>query len=294
MNPLTGACPWVESPFFEQFLESRGLSPEHQELARRFHDDGFLVLDDVVSEEEGEQLKASVAPLYTDEAEGPRSRYRVQDAWRDGIEPVRALAGHARVLEVLRALYDRRPIPFQTLNFRHGTQQPAHADTLHFTCLPRGFMCGVWVALEDMTPDNGPLLYYPGSHRLPDIDYLGVDPSQFEAYQDEYLTLLERRFERREFCARRGQALVWAANLWHGGTPIKKAGATRHSQVTHYYFEDCFYFAPQNSHATLGRFRLKDIVDVTTGEPVPQRYNGIALEPTPAPGGDWSFLSPAP
>ena len=26
-------------------------------------------------------------------------------------------------------------------------------------------MCGVWVALEEVTPDNGPLCYYPGSHR---------------------------------------------------------------------------------------------------------------------------------
>ena len=31
-------------------------------------------------------------------------------------------------------------------------------------------MCGVWVALEDITEDNGPLHYYPGSHRLPDYD----------------------------------------------------------------------------------------------------------------------------
>lgn len=28
-------------------------------------------------------------------------------------------------------------------------------------------MCGVWVALEDVGPDQGPLVYYPGSHRWP-------------------------------------------------------------------------------------------------------------------------------
>ena len=33
--------------------------------------------------------------------------------------------------------------------------------------MPEGFMCGVWVALEDMDMDNGPLVYYPGSHQLP-------------------------------------------------------------------------------------------------------------------------------
>ena len=33
--------------------------------------------------------------------------------------------------------------------------------------MPEGFMCGVWVALEDMDMENGPLVYYPGSHKLP-------------------------------------------------------------------------------------------------------------------------------
>ena len=28
-------------------------------------------------------------------------------------------------------------------------------------------MCGVWMALEDVHEDNGPLHYYPKSHKLP-------------------------------------------------------------------------------------------------------------------------------
>jgi ectoine hydroxylase-related dioxygenase (phytanoyl-CoA dioxygenase family) len=28
-------------------------------------------------------------------------------------------------------------------------------------------MCGVWVALEDMSEGAGPLEYYPGSHKWP-------------------------------------------------------------------------------------------------------------------------------
>jgi ectoine hydroxylase-related dioxygenase (phytanoyl-CoA dioxygenase family) len=30
-------------------------------------------------------------------------------------------------------------------------------------------MCGVWVALEDIDMGNGPLIYYPGSHRVPEV-----------------------------------------------------------------------------------------------------------------------------
>ena len=28
-------------------------------------------------------------------------------------------------------------------------------------------MCGAWVALEDISADSGPLVYFPGSHRMP-------------------------------------------------------------------------------------------------------------------------------
>ena len=38
-----------------------------------------------------------------------------------------------------------------------------------------------------------------------------------------------------------GQALIWAANLFHGGSPIVDTTRTRLSQVTHYYFEGCFF-----------------------------------------------------
>ena len=34
---------------------------------------------------------------------------------------------------------------------------------------------------------------------------------------------------------KRGQALIWAANLLHGGDPIGDPQSTRYSQVTHHY-----------------------------------------------------------
>jgi len=35
------------------------------------------------------------------------------------------------------------------------------------TTYPEGYLVGAWVAVEDIHPDSGPLVYYPGSHRLP-------------------------------------------------------------------------------------------------------------------------------
>ena len=36
---------------------------------------------------------------------------------------------------------------------------------------------------------------------------------------------------------RKGEALIWASNLLHGGMPHVDKDRTRHSEVTHYLFE---------------------------------------------------------
>jgi ectoine hydroxylase-related dioxygenase (phytanoyl-CoA dioxygenase family) len=57
------------------------------------------------------------------------------------------------VLGLLGVLYGREPRPFQTLNFKVGTQQRPHSDQVDFNTEPPGLMCGVWVAMEDIDED---------------------------------------------------------------------------------------------------------------------------------------------
>ena len=61
----------------------------------------------------------------------------------------------------------RKAIPFQTINFVTGSQQHAHSDSIHMTTYPLGYLIAIWIALEDITEDSGPLSYFPGSHKLP-------------------------------------------------------------------------------------------------------------------------------
>ena len=103
-----------------------------------------------------------------------RDERRVQDAWVVS-ESVRSIATAPAVIELLRATYGREPLPFQTLNFRVGSEQRPHSDAMHFNSEPPGFMCGLWIALEDIGPDQGPLVYYPGSHRLAEVTRGDVD-----------------------------------------------------------------------------------------------------------------------
>jgi hypothetical protein len=149
-------------------------------------------------------------------------------------------------------------------------------------------MCGVWIALEDATSENGPLCYVPGSHRFSEValESLGVwaelgakSLGASYARYEEYLEALVRLHDLpvREATIKKGSVFVWAANLIHGGRPITRPGATRMSQVTHYYFENCVYYTPIFSNVALGEVHLRDVVDVRTGARVPHRLNGETL-----------------
>jgi ectoine hydroxylase-related dioxygenase (phytanoyl-CoA dioxygenase family) len=223
-------------------------------LVEKFDRDGYLILDDVGIP--AEALDSVVPDLADEYSDGERvihegvvyEQTRIQDGWRFD-ENVRAIARSPKILGILEEIYGREPLPFQTLNFYVGTQQAAHSDALHFNSMPAGFMCGVWVALEDMDMDNGPLIYYPGSHKLPELRMkdIGAEAREedYPKYEQYIRELIEREGLQPEYgTISKGQALIWASNLLHGGAPQHDMARTRHSQVTHYFFKDCKYYTP--------------------------------------------------
>jgi ectoine hydroxylase-related dioxygenase (phytanoyl-CoA dioxygenase family) len=210
---------------------------------------------------------------------------RIHDAWKFHPSAL-ALATNVRVLELLSLIYGRRAWPFQTLNFPVGTEQHYHSDSIHFSSAPERFMCGVWVALEDVHEDAGPLLYYPGSHKWPIYthEHLGLCaahqpgiPGQatFEPLWRELVQLSGIQPQR--FLPRKGQALIWAANLLHGGDVHRDRDRTRHSQVTHYYFDDCTYYTPMHTDPFYGSIAYRRLVDITTGQEVPNQCGGYRV-----------------
>lgn len=289
-QPVPVSLPWIESPFFERELaERRGsLTTEQVEQAERFRRDGYLALPGIVPPELCDLARAQCEPFF--EEEWSVVNRRIQDAWTRGADSVRELATFPAVLELLEVLYGRRPVPFQTLDFKWGTEQSAHTDSMHFSCVPARFMCGIWVALEDVGPDNGPLFYYPGSHRLPEISMqdLGqpVEAENYAVYEHFQSELMqETGIQPLEYHAKKGDALIWCSNILHGGRPVHAEGSTRWSQVTHVYFEDCVYYTPFLSDVPCGELKLKSIIDLATLEPVEHRLDGRPVRIETLPNG---------
>jgi len=177
---------------------------------------------------------------------------RVQDAWKR-INEVKSLALNDKIFRTLKVLYGREPKAFQTLNFPFGTSQKVHSDTIHFNSIPKGYMAGVWVALEEIDKDNGPLVYYPKSHKLPyynleDFDIKSDNADKYKIYEEKISELINKKNLNQNLgIMPKGTAIIWHANLLHGGMKVKDKIRTRHSQVTHFFFENCKYFTPLES-----------------------------------------------
>lgn len=153
------------------------------------------------------------------------------------------------VREVLELLFGRRVMASQSLTFLRGSAQGYHQDTLYVPySLPTQFAAS-WIALEDVTPGAGELTYLEGSHRLPDFLYgrsyktlwdaqRMLRKNELRAEMENYSSNLERRGREAgmtpsTFLAKRGDVLIWHADLAHGGLPIS-LHTTRRSVVTHY------------------------------------------------------------
>lgn len=298
-SSLLPGIPLIESPLFANELDHLQLDPTEREIAICLNRDGYAVFDfpDPDINSRIERIKRRLAPEFgladddAPDAVKTGGKGRVQDAWRDD-EDVRAIAANAKVLDLLSRLYGRRAFPFQTLNFPVGTQQHPHTDAVHFSSVPERFMCGVWLAMEDIDAGAGPLCYVPGSHKWPIISNTmigrrGWDQnlgSAQEPYQDAWNAMVAASgISTQHFLARKGQALIWAANLLHGGSLQTDHTRTRWSQVTHYFFDDCVYYTPAFSDEPLGKLALRQIVSAADGTAKPNLYLGEEIHPAPRP-----------
>lgn len=185
---------------------------------------------------------------------------RLPDAWKN-YDCIGYLAFNKTILNILKELYERNPIPFQTLNFYKGTEQKIHSDQIHFCSIPENLMCGVWIALEDISPDSGPLIYYPGSHHLPfyTMQTLNLEAGDYSGYETKIQEMVNSSNMRSEHALiKKGDIFIWQANLLHGGSKINDLELTRKSMVIHYLFEDCKYWTPLYSTPTNIVYRNPD------------------------------------
>ena len=246
----------------EQLLKRRQAGEFSEEVADRLEtliSNGWVVIPGAISAAQADELAAEIDNV-TDHPEhfiARRGRkaysHPSPDVYSDptfrlidyhvNSTAARAVIFAPAIAELLHAAFEADINAFQCLTFHYGSQQAMHQDGAYVVVSkPLQFMAS-WVALEDVTEGSGELTYYTGSHRLD--DFLFPDDSKSwhpgkhgQQIHREFLDSIVARSEaknlsRETFMAKKGDALIWASDLVHGGAKIKN-DHTRRSLVSHY------------------------------------------------------------
>jgi Phytanoyl-CoA dioxygenase (PhyH) len=286
---LLSGVPLVESPFLNEALAQLELDEPTKAIALQLHHQGWAIIDfpDPEIDLLAERIKKTLHSRYDWDswrAKGWRDNdeLRIRDAYKFNAD-VQRIAANPQILMLLSTLYGRPAWPFQTLNFPVGTQQDFHPDSVHFSSVPERFGCAVWVALEDIGPNQGPLMYYSGSHKWPIYvnEHIGrcrawdPGPPSAKPFEGLWEALVRvNAAEANQFHAKKGQTFIWTANLLHAGSRQTDPNLTRWSQETHYYFEGCSYYSPMESDPFYGRIAFQSLRNIANGEPMPNMYCG--------------------
>ena len=236
---------------FETYL-FKHLPAADQESLLNFENNGFAIIENFISKDKIEQINQEIDRLIQSKELKFKYNNKIMFAFKK-IPILKNIASDGRLIELLSSLLSDHAKLFQSINFITGSEQETHSDSIHMTTFPLGGLLGVWVALEDIALDNGPLHYYPGSHKLPyylnkDYDNEGnfflIGNKNYTAYEKMIKEKIEEfPLNKKVFTAKAGDMLIWHANLFHGGEKHLNKQKTRKSVVFHYYAENsiCYH-----------------------------------------------------
>jgi ectoine hydroxylase-related dioxygenase (phytanoyl-CoA dioxygenase family) len=267
--------PWVESDLFKLHLKHK--SKKFINIAKKFNKDGYVIVDLKLSKKDLKQIIKDISKLAADEnaKKNPKMYHynknpRLIEGYKK-FQSIKNLCKNKKIIEILEYLYEKKPIPINSINFIKGTDQPLHSDYIHFSSMPHKYLSAAWIALEKTNEKNGPLFVVPGSHKLDLIDYslFGLktptstqELSKFYKIYEKYVAQLIKikKLKKKTIKLKPGQAIIWAANLLHGGKKILNQSRTRFSQVVHYHFDKCdFVYNPGFSNVSKGKYALRDL-----------------------------------
>lgn len=176
-------------------------------------------------------------------ADDRKPRYRIHELHAASTTALR-LYLHPTLHRYASLILGEPAVATQSLYFEYGSQQALHRDSTVVPTPHFGRLVAAWIALEDISAESGPLMYVPGSQRLPFFDFgtneFTYDPSRHTpAEVERAVAFYDRELQRsglgqQQFVARRGQALIWHSALMHGGAMPKDEAKTRKSFVVHY------------------------------------------------------------
>jgi len=284
--PYSGPYPWLDredaANQIEAQLGSGMISGTEANLCRRWVSEGYVILDRLIAPDVLDEVWSG----YERSIQSGKITLLAEAAGENDPWPGRYLNPHKKagafcrilkhpaLLRALSVLLGRDPKPLQTIASHKGSQQGLHSDSIHMTTYPLGYLIACWIAVEDIHPDSGPLVYYPGTHRLPHVfsKDVGITEEDFRRegyapyhakYEPRIRELVEQHGrEPHYFHAKKGDVLIWHANLIHGGSERRDLAHSRRAIVCHYFGRSAFVYhdlaAARSRQQYMGTCLLRD------------------------------------
>jgi len=266
-----------------------------QNLTEQFERDGYLILEKFFDENTCNQaIKESedyISQQKIDKTKIARAMNMHQHS-----PTIKAMFNNKELWDVTKNFLKAEPFFLQTIYFHKGSEQALHSDYVYMSTIPEMQLCGLWIALEDTSEENGALMYVPGSHKIPitniEETYKVEMPkikkilqTEKVKYEEQYKGRRQLTGESLETCiffdqwydriykmrdekglstktmyAKKGDVLFWHGNLLHGGSPIKNKNASRKSFVVHFLTKDVVKYFDMN-YVDLQNYMTLDSID---------------------------------
>ncbi|HEU5103901.1 MAG TPA: phytanoyl-CoA dioxygenase family protein [Roseiflexaceae bacterium] len=161
---------------------------------------------------------------------------------------IAALARHPRLTDLLARLIGDAPELFQDQALLKppliGREKPWHQDNAYFNLPPETTVVGVWIALDEATPENGCMFVIPGSHRAGPVIHFKRRDWQIcdtDVAADAAWTVPLKP----------GGCLIFHG-LLHHGTPPSRSPQRRRALQFHYKPASVAQIAPEERLAVFG------------------------------------------
>jgi phytanoyl-CoA hydroxylase len=155
---------------------------------QQFHELGYIAVEQALTQEQLASAQDALQKILTGQNEAcneskalqpERNQREQKDAsgyrWRKVATPIefddrlKELAESRRLLDVVERLMDDSSLMFQDMALVKpaycGSEKPWHQDCAYFTYPVGTTVVGVWIAIDDATPENGCMHILPGTHR---------------------------------------------------------------------------------------------------------------------------------
>ncbi len=263
-DPAT--LPWTDRPDFQQRLADKRaageISADEAAMLLQWDRDGFVVLPKIIEDNLIDALWRDEArawqerPVCKMESEGtgvtmlseskPKQElthhhYRIMD-FHNLSQAGAHIMMHPKIVRTLELLFGEQICAMQSLLFEYGSEQHKHQDFAYVHAQIPSHLIGSWVACEEAGPENGSLVYFPGSHKIPMFDfgdgnvlYTKHDPAKHDEFERHLDTECNRLgCEPKTLRAQKGDVLLWHGALVHGGGTTEDRNRTRRTFVCHY------------------------------------------------------------